>query len=41
MQVEVVLSEVIGQVLQEVSSEEIQFEASRVAEEKRRIEEAR
>ncbi|CAL8387635.1 unnamed protein product [Gadus morhua 'NCC'] len=41
VQVEVVLSEVIGQVLQEVSSEEIQLEASRVAEEKRRIEEAR
>ncbi|CAL8266206.1 unnamed protein product [Lota lota] len=41
VQVEGLLSEVIGQVLQEVSSAEIQLETSRVAEEKRRIEEAR
>ncbi|CAL8240621.1 unnamed protein product [Merluccius merluccius] len=41
VQVEALLSEVIGQMLQEVSSDGIQSEALRVAEEKRRIEEAR
>ncbi|KAG7282926.1 hypothetical protein CRUP_018426, partial [Coryphaenoides rupestris] len=41
VQVEALLSEVIGQVLQEVSSAEIQLEASRVAEEKRKLEETR
>ncbi|KAJ3592539.1 hypothetical protein NHX12_007666 [Muraenolepis orangiensis] len=41
VQVEVLLGEVIGQVLQEVSSTEIQLEASRITEEKRRIEDAR
>uniref|UniRef100_A0A8C9WGI3 Germinal-center associated nuclear protein n=1 Tax=Scleropages formosus TaxID=113540 RepID=A0A8C9WGI3_SCLFO len=40
-QVEAVVSEVLGQMLREVSTVEIQAEKERVAEEKRRIEEAR
>ncbi|XP_018552194.1 LOW QUALITY PROTEIN: germinal-center associated nuclear protein [Lates calcarifer] len=41
VQVESLVSEVLGQMLQEVSSTEIKLEQERVAEEKRRLEEAR
>lgn len=41
MQVESLVSEVLGQMLQEVSSTEIQLEQEHVAEEKRKLEEAR
>ncbi len=41
MQTESLVSEVLGQMLQEVSSTEIQLEQERVTEEKRRLEEAR
>lgn len=41
MQVEALVKEVLGQMLQEVSSSEIKLEQERIAEEKRRIEEAR
>ncbi|XP_030013814.1 germinal-center associated nuclear protein [Sphaeramia orbicularis] len=40
-EVESLLSEVLGQMLQEISSTEIQLEEERVAEEKRKLEEAR
>lgn len=41
MQVESLVSDVLGQMLQEVSSSEIKLEQERVAEEKRKLEEAR
>ena len=41
MQVESLVSEVLEQLMQEVSSTEIQEEQERVAEEKRKLEEAR
>lgn len=41
MHVERVLSEVLAQMLQEVSSDEMEMERLRVAEEKRKLEEAR
>lgn len=41
MHVESVLSEVLGQILQEISSDEMEKERLRVAEEKRKLEEAR
>lgn len=41
VQVEALLTEVLGQMLQEVCSDEIVLERERVAEEKRKLEEAR
>lgn len=41
MHVESVLSEVLRQILQEISSDEVEKERLRVAEEKRKLEEAR
>lgn len=41
MQADSVLSEVLGQTLQEISSEEIEKERLRVEEERRKLEEAR
>lgn len=41
MQVETLVGEVLGQMLQELSSTEIRLEHERVAEEKRKLEEAR
>ena len=41
VQVDSMVTEVLGQMLQEVSSSEIQLEQDRVAEEKRKLEEAR
>lgn len=41
MQLEALLSEVLAQMLQEESSAEIKLEQKRVAEERRRLEEAR
>lgn len=41
MQVESLVNEVLGQMLQELSSSEIRLEQERVAEEKRKLEEAR
>lgn len=41
MHVESVLSEVLGQTLQEISSDEMEKERLRVEEEKRKLEEAR
>lgn len=41
VQVESLVSEVMGQMLQEMSSTEIKLEQERVAEEKRKLEEAR
>lgn len=41
MHVESVLSEVLRQILQEISSDEMEKERLRVAEEKRKLEEAR
>lgn len=41
VQVESLVTEVVGQMLQEMSSTEIKLEQERVAEEKRKLEEAR
>lgn len=41
MQVEALVREVLGHMLQEISSSEIKLEQERIAEENRRIEEAR
>lgn len=41
MQAESLVSEVLGQLLQEMSSAEIELERERLAEEKRKLEEAR
>ena len=41
MQVESLVSEVLEQMLQEISSNEIKLEQERVAQEKRKLEEAR
>lgn len=41
VQAESLMSEVLGELLQDVSSAEIELERKRVAEEKRRLEEAR
>lgn len=41
MQAESLVTEVVGQMLQEMSSTEIKLEQERVAEEKRKLEEAR
>lgn len=41
MQAESLVSEVLGQMLQEMSSTEIKLEQERIAEEKRKLEEAR
>lgn len=41
LQTESLMSEVLGQMLQEMSSTEIELERERIAEEKRKLEEAR